>query len=213
MELQPVKNMMFPSAPRPPSYADYTVVSPGVGASLNILNNAMSNTTGASNAMKEEKTAFGAAAEAMRDDEVIRDVKVCVAKKILPRLYTECTGLRRKRCLTQGALTFVAIIACASSMITFAVDMNLDDVVLGTNTNETSSMKLPSWFKGITGFMGVVNMCSTGMMLALGRYERVLSEKIAMLRKEITKKESYMDAVSMGLRGSINLDTINHGIN
>ncbi|AFH41518.1 NS3 [Eubenangee virus] len=186
----------------PPSYVPIYPTAPAVQPagelSLNILNNAMTNSTGATNALKEEKTAYGAYAEALRDNPAVQNIKMRVYSNTIPRLENELRGKKRKRMLVHTAMLASAGVAAVTSVSSLIKDINV--VLPASGKNETTAVTIPSWFASFSTVFNLVNLLATGAMMGCARAERGLDSQIAMLRKEITKKKSYNDAVRMSVR-------------
>ncbi|AFH41528.1 NS3 [Pata virus] len=187
------------SAARPPSYAPTAPVQiPGMpSVSLDILDKAMSNTTGTTNAQKEEKAAYASYAEAFRDNLRVRQVKRRVNEQILPRLKTELRGLKTRKTIIHITLLVAATAALLTSVSTLTGDLSITIPAIG-QANSTK-IEMPAWFKGFSTVFGIINLASTTVMLISARQERALDAHIAMLRKEIMKKTSYNEAVHMSM--------------
>ncbi|AFH41508.1 NS3 [Tilligerry virus] len=181
-----------------PIYPSAPSVQPASELSLSILNNAMTNNTGATNAQKEEKCAYGAMAEAFRDSTTVQHIKLRVNTNILPRLQHELTGKKRKRFLVHSAMLGSAAVAALTSVSSLVKDIN---IVIPSKTNGTNTpLEIPSWFASFSTVFNLINLVATGAMMACARIERSLDCSIAMLRKEIMKKQSYNDAVRMSVQ-------------
>nr|AIT55712.1 NS3 [Wallal virus] len=181
---------------RPPSYVPTAPSGvSGKDVSLDILNNAMSNTTGATNAMKMEKTAYSSYAEAMRDSVPVQNVKTSVNALIIPRLRNELSGLKRKRTLVHIALIVTAAVTMITSFSSLVKDFQVS-IPSGTESgNSTVTVQVPKWFASFSAVFNTVNLVATGLMISFARMEKMLDGQIGMIKKEIMKKESYNEAV------------------
>nr|AGZ92004.1 non structural protein NS3 [Changuinola virus] len=184
----------------PPSYVPSApTYSPPNHLSLNILNNAMNNGTAKTNALKEEKTAFGAYAEAFRDDPAIQQIKSHVNQQIIPKLKRELAGLKRKRWLVHLVMLIAAAIAMFTSLGSLIKDLQIK--IPGTNTTTSGEeIKLPMWYTSLGAVFGIVNLGATGVMITCARVEKNFDDSIAFLKKELMKKRSYNDAIRMSIK-------------
>ncbi|AMM44551.1 NS3/3A [Bluetongue virus] len=171
-----------PSAPSPPAMPT---------VALEILDKAMSNTTGATQTQKAEKAAFASYAEAFRDDVRLRQIKRHVNDQILPKLKSDLSGMKKKRAIIHATMLVAAAIALLTSVCTLSSDMSLAFKVSETNVT------IPAWFKSLNPMLRVVNLGATFLMMVCARSERGLNQQIDMVKKEIMKKQSYNDAVRM----------------
>nr|AQX34680.1 NS3 [Changuinola virus] len=185
----------------PPSYApsapQYNVPT---HLSLNILNNAMNNGTAKTNALKEEKVAFGAYAEAFRDEPAVQQIKSHVNEQVIPKLKRELAGIKRKRWLVHLVMLCAAIIAMFTSVGSLIKDLQIK--IPGVNGNSTTNgeIHLPAWYTSLGAVFGIVNLGATGVMITCARIEKNLDESIAFLKKELMKKRSYNDAIRMSIK-------------
>nr|UWW10738.1 NS3 protein [Tibet orbivirus]WFJ08459.1 NS3 [Tibet orbivirus] len=182
-----------PSDSRPPSYVPTApmAVDGMAGVSLGILNQAMTNTTGATTASKMEKTAYGSYAEAFRDDIRLRQIKKHVNEQIIPRLRCELNQAKRKRMIVGTIMCVAAVVALITSVGTLAGDLNVS-----MKTPELN-ITLPVWFKSFSAIFGFANLGSTMIMMLCAKTERMLTAQIDMIKKELMKKQAYNDAVRM----------------
>ncbi|ASW41956.1 NS3 [Bluetongue virus] len=176
----------------PPGYAPSAPAPPAMPTvALEILDKAMSNTTGATQTQKAEKAAFASYAEAFRDDVRLRQIKRHVNEQILPKLRSDLSGMKKKRAIIHATMLVAAAIALLTSVCTLSSDMSLAFKVSETNVT------IPAWFKSLNPMLGVVNLGATFLMMVCARSERGLNQQIDMVKKEIMKKQSYNDAVRM----------------
>nr|AMQ36836.1 non-structural protein 3 [Bluetongue virus] len=176
----------------PPGYAPSAPAPPAMPTvALEILDKAMSNTTGATQTQKAEKAAFASYAEAFRDDVRLRQIKRHVNDQILPKLKSDLGGMKKKRAVIHATMLVAAAIALLTSVCTLSSDMSLAFKVSETNVT------IPAWFKSLNPMLGVVNLGATFLMMVCARSERGLNQQIDMVKKEIMKKQSYNDAVRM----------------
>ncbi|APT68082.1 NS3 [Tibet orbivirus] len=185
----------YPSESRPPSYAPMapTMTDGMASVSLGILNQAMTNTTGATTASKLEKAAYGSYAEAFRDDLRLRQVKKHVNDQIIPKLSIELSHLRRKKIIVGTIMLVAAIIALVTSAGTLTNDLSIS-----MKTGDVN-ITIPAWFKGFSAVFGFANLGSTMIMMLCARTERMLTGQIDMIQKELMKKKSYNEAVRMSM--------------
>nr|AQX34690.1 NS3 [Changuinola virus] len=185
----------------PPSYApsapQYNAPS---HLSLNILNNAMSNGTAKTNALKEEKVAFGAYAEAFRDEPAVQQIKSHVNEQVIPKLKRELAGIKRKRWFVHIVMLCAAAVAMFTSIGSLIKDLQIK--IPGTNgtTTNDNQITLPVWYTSLGAVFGIVNLGATGVMITCARIEKNLDDTIAFLKKELMKKRSYNDAIRMSVK-------------
>nr|AGZ91994.1 non structural protein NS3 [Changuinola virus] len=185
----------------PPSYAPSApTYSQPSHLSLNILNNAMNNGTAKTNALKEEKVAFGAFAEAFRDEPAVQQIKSHVNEQVMPKLKRELAGLKRKRWLVHLAMLIAAAIAMFTSIGSLIKDLRL--TIPGTNetVGTNKEIPLPAWYTSLSAVFGIVNLGATGIMITCARLEKALDSSISFLKKELMKKRSYNDAIRMSVK-------------
>nr|AGZ91996.1 non structural protein NS3 [Changuinola virus] len=185
----------------PPSYAPSApVYSAPNHLSLNILNNAMNNGTAKTNALKEEKVAFGAYAEAYRDDPAVQQIKSRVNDQIIPKLKHELAGLKRKRWLVHLVMLIAAAIAMFTSIGSLIKDLQIK--IPGTNGTSTTNgeIHLPTWYTSLGAVFGIINLGATGLMITCARIEKNLDDSIGFLKKELMKKRSYNDAIRLSIK-------------
>nr|QOL11086.1 non-structural proteins-3 and -3A [Bluetongue virus 3]QOL11097.1 non-structural proteins-3 and -3A [Bluetongue virus 3] len=177
---------------QPPRYAPSAPVPSSMPTvALEILDKAMSNTTGATQTQKAEKAAFASYAEAFRDDVRLRQIKRHVNEQILPKLKSDLGGLKKKRAIIHMTLLVAAVVALLTSVCTLSSDMSVAFKLNGT------SAEIPQWFKSLNPMLGVVNLGATFIMMVCAKSERGLNQQIDMIKKEVMKKQSYNDAVRM----------------
>nr|AVV63151.1 NS3 [Changuinola virus] len=185
----------------PPSYAPSAPQYAGTShLSLDILNNAMNNGTAKTNALKEEKVAFGAYAEAFRDEPAVQQIKSHVNEQVIPKLKRELAGTKRKRWIVHLIMLGAAAVAMFTSVGSLIKDLQIK--IPGTNGTTTSGdeIHLPAWYTSLGAFFGILNLGATGVMITCARIEKGLDGTIAFLKKELMKKRSYNDAIRMSVK-------------
>nr|AFX73375.1 NS3 [Changuinola virus] len=186
---------------RPPSYVPTAPVMTVPGhMSLNILNNAMSNGTAKTNALKEEKVAYGSFAEAFRDDPATQQIKSHVNDQIIPKLKRELAGIKKKRWVIHIMMLIAAAVAMLTSLGTLIKDVQIR--IPGTNSTQSAGnyIQLPAWYTSLGAIFGIVNLGATGVMVTCARIEKSCDETIAFLKKELMKKRSYNEAIRMSIK-------------
>ncbi|AFX73386.1 NS3 [Lebombo virus] len=187
---------LVPYNPRPPSYAP-TAPRESVAMetiSLGVLNQAMSNTTGANNPLKEEKAAFGAYAEAFRDPVPIREIKRRVGVRTVHKLEGVRRNVRRRALFVRTLLFVSGVIALSTSIVN-----TLSTFVPGLKLEEIGS----DWLQTL---IQVINLMGTAAIMSLSKYLNSLDQEISLLNRDIVKKKSYIDASNMKWDG--NLETL-----
>ncbi|AGY34651.1 non-structural protein NS3 [Changuinola virus] len=186
---------------RPPSYAPTapTTFAPA-HLSLNILNNAMSNGTAKTNALKEEKVAFGSYAEAFRDEPAVQQIKSHVNEQIIPKLKRELAGYKKKRWLVHLTMLIAAGVALFTSLGTLVKDVQIRIPGNNSTAGANEYIHLPTWYTSLGAIFGIVNLGATGLMISCARIEKSYDESIAFLKKELMKKRSYNDAIRMSIK-------------
>nr|AGZ91997.1 non structural protein NS3 [Changuinola virus] len=185
----------------PPSYAPSApMYNPPNNISLSILNNAMSNGTAKTNALKEEKVAFGAFAEAFRDDPAVQQIKSHVNDQVIPKLKRELAGLKRKRWLVHLVMLIAAAIAMFTSIGSLIKDLQIKIPGNNSTTTTQNEIHLPTWYTSLGAVFGIINLGATGVMITCARIEKNLDDSIAFLKKELMKKRSYNDAIRMSVK-------------
>nr|AGZ92005.1 non structural protein NS3 [Changuinola virus] len=185
----------------PPSYAPSApMFSPANHLSLNILNNAMNNGTAKTNALKEEKVAFGAYAEAYRDDPAVQQIKSRVNEQVIPKLKRELAGLKRKRWLVHLVMLIAAAVAMFTSVGSLIKDLQFK--IPGNNNTMTTAqeIRLPTWYTSLSAVFSIINLGATGLMITCARIEKNLDDSIGFLKKELMKKRSYNDAIRLSVK-------------
>nr|AGX86090.1 NS3 [Warrego virus] len=191
-----------PSAP--PVYTPPTVPPNPATVSLNILTNAMSSTTGATNAQKEEKAAYASYAEAMKDDINIKIIKSRVNEQVIPRLEHELHCMQRRKKILYAVMLISAILALFTSGITITKDM----LITLTHATHTTHIEMPTWVRDLSVFIGMLNFASMGVALGCAKMMDGLVRSIDQVRKEISKKKAYNDATRIAFRGSVDFSKL-----
>nr|AGZ91995.1 non structural protein NS3 [Changuinola virus] len=168
--------------------------------SLNILNNAMNNGTAKTNALKEEKVAFGAYAEAFRDDPAVQQIKSHVNEQVIPKLKRELAGIKRKRWIVHLVMLIAAAIAMFTSIGSLIKDLQIKIPGNNSTSTQNNEIRLPAWYTSLGAVFGIINLGATGVMITCARMEKAFDESIAFLKKELMKKRSYNDAIRMSIK-------------
>ncbi|ALL99340.1 non-structural protein 3 [African horse sickness virus 5] len=184
---------IVPHVPPPYNFASAPTFSQRTSqmesVSLGILNQAMSSTTGASGALKDEKAAFGAMAEALRDPEPIRQIKKQVGIRTLKNLKMELATMRRKKSALKIMIFISGCVTLATSMVG-GLSIVDDDILDDYKEND--------WLmKTIHG----LNLLCTTVLLAAGKISDKIQEEISRTKRDIAKRESYVSAASMSWNG------------
>ncbi|ALL99296.1 non-structural protein 3 [African horse sickness virus 3] len=191
----------------PPPYTYANAPTPGGQAgemesmSLGILNQAMSSTTGASGALKDEKAAFGAMAEALRDPEPIRQIKKTVGLRTLKHLKIELASMRRRYAILRVVIFMSGCVTMATSMVG---GLTIIDTEIYRDLNSDGWLS-----KTVHG----LNLLCTTMLLAAGKISDKIQEEISRTKRDIAKRESYVSAASMSWSGdtSVLLKEVKYG--
>ncbi|ARA68489.1 non-structural protein 3 [African horse sickness virus 1] len=160
--------------------------------SLGILNQAMSSSAGASGALKDEKAAFGAVAEALRDPEPIRKIKRQVGIQTLKTLKVELSGMRRKKLILKIIMFICANVTMATSLVG---GMSIVDEDIAKHLAFDGKEDWVS--KTVHG----LNLLCTTMLLAANKISEKVREEIARTKRDIAKRQSYVSAATMSWDG------------
>nr|ATW68840.1 NS3 protein [Baku virus] len=172
-EMQP----LVPSAPRPLS-------GPMPEMALGVLQNALTSTTGANETAKNEKAAYGAAAEVMRDDPATRQLKAHVNLTAVLELEERYKRVRRKKCackwLQAASSTLILLISIAMSIASASLWI------------ESTLVK-----KGVPVYMIISGLTTVAMVT--GRMHAHARTAARTIKRDLVKKRSYVQlAVAMG---------------
>ncbi|ALL99298.1 non-structural protein 3 [African horse sickness virus 3] len=196
---------IVPYVPPPYTYANAPTLGGQAGEmesmSLGILNQAMSSTTGASGALKDEKAAFGAMAEALRDPEPIRQIKKTVGLRTLKHLKIELASMRRRYAILRVVIFMSGCVTMATSMVG---GLTIIDTEIYKDLNGDGWLS-----KTVHG----LNLLCTTMLLAAGKISDKIQEEISRTKRDIAKRESYVSAASMSWSGdtSVLLKEVKYG--
>ncbi|AIT55722.1 NS3 [Warrego virus] len=191
-----------PSAP--PVYTPPNAPPNPATVSLNILTNAMSSTTGATNAQKEEKAAYASYAEAMKDDINIKIIKSRVNEQIIPRLEHELQSMQRRKKILYAVMLISAILALFTSGVTIIKDLK----ITLPNSGNATHIEMPAWVRDLSVFIGMLNFASMGVALGCAKMMDGMVRSIDQVRKEISKKKAYIDATRIAFRGSVDFSKL-----
>ncbi|AKP24096.1 NS3a protein [Chenuda virus] len=168
---------LVPSAPRP---------LPGAmpEMALGVLQNALTSSTGANETAKNEKAAYGAASEVMRDDPATRQLKVHVSVTAIAELEERYKRVRRKKC----ACKWLQAISSAL-VLTTSIAMS---IVTASTWVENTLVK-----NGVPVYM-IISGLTTVAMVA-GRMHAHARTATRTIKRDLVKKKSYVQlAVAMG---------------
>ncbi|AFX73397.1 NS3 [Orungo virus] len=164
--------------------------------SLNVLTNAMTNTTGANEAIKNEKAMFGAYADALRDTPEIRVVKRRINERTLEKLHKMRRSLHGRRMFVRMLLAINVGLALLTSAVN-VVRQSLDD------------FGKERWIVGGVWWLGevvvTINFGTTVATLVLMRIHGALNAQLQTIKRDIYKKSSYNEAAAMHWKGEISL--------
>nr|AXF35756.1 NS3 protein [Kammavanpettai virus] len=191
----------------PPAYElDVNVnmnMNGGKTNALTLLNNAVASATGANEAQKNEKAAFGAVSEAMRDDANTRSTKVMVFKKSFDELVMRINKARRWR-FCFSILRIILIIMffglCFMHLVIECVTVEdykgfIKAMRPSVNTTDIETV-LEITRKINLGYTIAEIAITTSLMFVTSIFNRVL-EDIRTLKRDKIKKETYIQAVDM----------------
>nr|QCU80212.1 NS3 [Palyam virus] len=161
--------------------------------SLGVLNNAMSDTTAATQAEREEKVAYASFAEALRDSACVREIKKRVSSRTIIALEKEYSHQKKIYDFIRLILFIMSVIAVVTSSLSAAI------VVIP----ETKILK-EDW---ISILIHVGNLFATGVYVGMNKYAEKLDSFLKRTRKEIVKKRSYIEAANVTWDSDV--DTLN----
>ncbi|AKP24084.1 NS3a protein [Wad Medani virus] len=141
---------------------------------LAVLQQSMTSSSGSNDTSKNERAAYGAAAEALRDEEGVRLLKLHVGQAAIRDLYTNAKGLERS-IFWWG----VAEKVCAALLLLWSVAMSISAV----------SKHVDSAKEYVPLYTIVGALASLGFFAS--RRRSALSEALRQTRRDIIKKETY----------------------
>nr|AGZ62526.1 NS3 [Heramatsu virus] len=150
--------------------------------SLGVLDRAMTTTTGADSVLKDEKAAYGAFAEALRDATPIREIKRRVGARVIPRLEGQLRAYQRRYRAAKAVLFVLGCTALASSMMGLAGE---------TETFKTYKEYLHA------PVVGTINLLTTSAVVGLNGIVGKMKANIERVRRDLMKRKSYQDASRM----------------
>ncbi|UYE91505.1 NS3 protein [Mono Lake orbivirus] len=172
-EMQP----LVPTAPRP-------TAGPMPEMALGVLQNALTSSTGANETAKNEKAAYGAAAEAMRDDPQTRQLKAHVNMTAMVEIQARYARVKRKKCLCKW------IQAVTSALIlVISIAMSISGAAGWVEANVVKN--------GVPVYMIISGL--TTLAMVSGRMHAHARSTARNLRRDLIKKRSYVElAAAMG---------------
>ncbi|ULE62121.1 NS3 protein [Wanken orbivirus] len=183
-----VERLMEIKATAPPEYVETEEMiekqeAKDKDTSFRILTNAVASGTEASEIQKREKAAYGAAAEALRDDEMTRRIKVIVNR----RAILEIEGHLTKKKWTGRFVGLLVIFFATVSVVTSFIQ-----------TLTSASSVIDGYLQKGGLSINIVNLSSTVAMIALSRVANKLSAASTQLRRDLTKKKTYVQVAGGG---------------
>nr|QWF36641.1 nonstructural protein NS3 [Mudumu virus] len=192
-----VIDISYPSAP--PAYPADSFEATGSNA-LTLLTNAVASSTGATEAQKNEKAAFGAISELMRDDANTRKTKVIVFNSTSEDIKSRIEKGRRWRtcfsCL-RLVLIFLFFSLCMLHVVIEAIPVENYKGILKTflpQLNVTAGGE--SDVLTISRHLNVIYtlleiLISTALMFVTRTFNRILSD-LRLLKRDLIKRETYI---------------------
>nr|QBP34460.1 nonstructural protein 3 [Wad Medani virus] len=141
---------------------------------LAVLQQSMTSSSGSNDTSKNERAAYGAAAEALRDEEGVRLLKLHVGQAAIRDLYTSAKGLE-KSIFWWG----IAEKVCAGLLLLWSIAMSISEV----------SQHIDSAKKYIPLYTIVGVLASFGFLAS--RKRSTLTETLRQTHRDIIKKETY----------------------
>nr|QNH88371.1 NS3 [Peruvian horse sickness virus] len=146
---------------------------------LEVLSSALGNGSGTDEITRRERSAFGAATQALNEEENTRRLKVYMNEQILPKLKNKLMTVTYKYRIWLA----VEIILAIFSMVVFGV----------MAVNEAES-EINSWLQnklGVKVGLSAVSLGCTFALLFASRSAGALKETVKRMKREITKRETY----------------------
>nr|AHL27157.1 NS3 protein [Okhotskiy virus] len=164
---------MKSSPTAPPAYA----AIPGANVALSVLQNAVASGTGASEVMRNEKAAYGAATEVLKDDETTRMLKMQVNEYSL----TEMRGAYRKL-KRQCRLLHYAEVLCLAFTLGLSLILMIPDAASGF---ERALKKISLTGHVITGVL-------TSLAIFLQHHRARMLKRKRSIKRDIVKRMTYI---------------------
>nr|AYM94260.1 nonstructural protein 3 [Kemerovo virus] len=167
---------MKQSPTAPPAYA----ATPMANVALGVLQNAITSTTGANETARNEKAAYGAAVEALKDDETTRMLKAHVNETSLREAERTLAKLKRK-CL---------LLHCAELMC-LALTIGISVVLMITSAADALEAQL----KRINMSSHVITGLLTAAAIGLQRARQSHQRRKKSMKRDLVKKQMYVSFV------------------
>nr|QRW41805.1 MAG: Nsp3 [Lobuck virus] len=148
---------------------------------LDVLSNALGAGSGTDEITRRERSAYGAAAQALNEDQSTRRLKVYMNKQIIPRLEQK----HRTSTIKYRLWVCVEIFFALLSMMIFGI--------MGVTEWHTT---IDEWMKNRSGLkigISTVSMTCTFILLYASRSAGALKELRKRLRRELIKRQTYND--------------------
>nr|WBV80520.1 NS3 [Yonaguni orbivirus] len=163
-------------------------------AALDVLSNALGAGSGTDEITRRERSAYGAATQALSEDENTRRLKVYMNRHVIPRITQKFRTVTIKYRIWLGVEIFFALL----SMMIFGI-------TAVTEWQDT----VDTWMKSKSGLkigLSTVSMICTVCLLYASRSAGALKELRKRLRREIIKRQTYND-----ISGTLMTETETHG--
>nr|WAB54559.1 NS3a protein [Guangdong tick orbivirus] len=141
---------------------------------LAVLQQSMTSSSGSNDTSKNERAAYGAAAEALRDDEGVRLLKLHVGQAAIRDLYANVRNLN-KSIFWWGVVEKV----CAALLLLWSIAMSISEV-----NKHVDSAKQYVPLYSLVGALASLGFFSS-------RKRSTLSEALRQTQRDIIKKETY----------------------
>nr|BAV16926.1 NS3 [Muko virus] len=164
---------MKQSPTAPPAYA----ATPMANVALGVLQNAITSTTGANENAKNEKAAYGAAVEVLKDDETTRMLKTHVNSAALEETRRTLGKLKRK-CV----LLHCAEVLCLAVTIGLSIALTIAGV----------AKVLENQLKAINTSTHVITGLLTAAAIGIQRVRQSHQRRKRCLKRDYVKKQMYV---------------------
>nr|BCL59299.1 NS3 [Guangxi orbivirus] len=154
-------------------------VSTAKSVALDVLANALGGGTGTDEITRQERSAYGAAAQALNEDANTKVLRVYMNAQIMPRLKGK---LRTANVKYRFWLALEITLALISTVIFSIMAVTEAEKTVNSTIERVTGLKV-----GLSAF----SLICTGALLFVSRHAGSLNEFRRRLRREVVKRETY----------------------
>ncbi|WAB23652.1 NS3/NS3a protein [Acado virus] len=180
---------------------------------LSVLTNAVVSATGANETQKNEKAAFGAISEALKDDEITRKSKRMAYMDSIRELEKDIrkhrNTIRLMECARISCAIVILLFQAALTVMDFISKEGLTAIARLVGDDGSADFTAMARLRAIRGAINMALIICGTIVLVTGRNVAAMKIKKRCMKRDLVKRKAYLDAIgTMNLldRSSTSLD-------